>query len=138
MLSPFSAADGETRTQEPTKRRRWNTGVGEIDAKAPARIATTEAGTEVPSSDPKEELPSSIPPVSAPPTSTTPKVAPAPEKVAITRATPSRTEGVVNGEVQKARVGKHNTISLLTTSFKQIEQISMLIVFAVEIKDVNF
>lgn len=116
MLYAFSAADGETRTQEPTKRRRWNTGAGEIDGKAPSKIATTEAGTEVPSSDPKEELPSSNPQVSAPPTSTTPKVAPAPEKVAITRATPSRTEGVVNGEVQKARVGKHNKISLLITN----------------------
>ena len=49
----------------------------------------------------------------APPTSTTPKVALAPEKVAITRATPSRTKGVVKGEVQKTRVGKHNVISLL-------------------------
>jgi hypothetical protein len=112
--------------------------VGEIDAKAPARIATTEAGTEVPPSDPKEEVPSSNPPVLAPPTSTTPKVAPAPEKVAITRATPSRTEGVVNGEVPKTRVGKHNVISLLIISFKQIEQIRMLIVFAVENKDVMF
>lgn len=91
-----SAVDGELTTLEPTKRRRWNSSKGEEDSKS--------AGKDVQPLELQEPVPSSTAPVPSAKV-LTPKSAP-PEKVAVTRTAPTRTEATVNGESQKTRVGK--------------------------------
>lgn len=85
---------------EPTKRRRWNSAKGEEDSKI--------SGKDVQSLELQEPVPSSNAPVPSAKV-LTPKSAP-PEKVAVTRTAPTRTEAAVNGEGQKTRVGKPTSV----------------------------
>lgn len=84
-----AAGDGELTALEPTKRRRWNSGKGEEDPKSSVKdVQPLEVQESAPSVPSAKVL--------------TPKSAP-PEKVAVTRTAPTRTEATVNGEGQKTR-----------------------------------
>jgi apoptotic chromatin condensation inducer in the nucleus len=84
-----AAGDGELTPLEPTKRRRWNSGKGEEDSKSSVKdVQPLEVQESAPSVPSAKVL--------------TPKSAP-PEKVAVTRTAPTRTEATVNGEGHKTR-----------------------------------
>lgn len=112
MIFLFAAGDGELTALEPTKRRRWNSGKGEEDSKSSVKdVQPLEVQESAPSVPSAKVL--------------TPKSAP-PEKVAVTRTAPLRTEATVNGEGQKTRTGKSTAVIVNFTNAHENAMIGFL------------